>query len=130
VRTQSIAALFVAVLTVSGCDKWDDAKAQVRAHLKDPDSATWRNLRNIGPNVICGEVNAKNSLGGYTGFEPFMLDGSLVFIGTSSAESVDIKSCCAYLDSLTQNSPTAPVPEISALRAGNGTCTVMRPALF
>ena len=39
----------------------------VKANLKDPDSAEFRNQRGM-----CGEVNAKNSFGGYNGFKRFM----------------------------------------------------------
>lgn len=46
--------------------------AGVKASLKDPGSAEFRWLparREDG--VYCGMVNARNSLGGYTGFTPF-----------------------------------------------------------
>ncbi|WP_149720978.1 hypothetical protein [Alcaligenes faecalis] len=39
----------------------------VTAKLKDPDSAQFRNQKGI-----CGEVNAKNSFGGMTGYTRFM----------------------------------------------------------
>lgn len=43
--------------------------------LKDADSAKFKNVRlGIGENknIICGEVNAKNGFGGYSGFFTFM----------------------------------------------------------
>ena len=48
--------------------------------LKDPGSAQWdRVLRARRPNVrgepadvVCGYVNAKNAMGGYVGFKPFV----------------------------------------------------------
>ena len=43
----------------------------VKAKLKDPDSAQFRNLQYTPP-FVCGEVNAKNSFGGYNGFERFI----------------------------------------------------------
>lgn len=47
----------------------------VKSKLKDPESAMFRNVRlvkyDIG-HVYCGEVNAKNSYGGYTGFSMFV----------------------------------------------------------
>ncbi len=49
----------------------------VRYHLKDPESARFRNVRakirnaKIGDGVVCGEVNSKNSYGGYIGFKRF-----------------------------------------------------------
>jgi hypothetical protein len=40
--------------------------------LKDPMSAQVRHLRpGKYPESVCGEVNAKNSMGGYVGFVPF-----------------------------------------------------------
>ena len=55
------------------------AREAVRAQLKDPSSAIFRNVRKDGSGY-CGEVNAKNSYGGYAGFEAFYafkpVDGS------------------------------------------------------
>lgn len=49
----------------------------VAQQLKDPDSAKFRNLEAFdgeqGRVVVCGEVNAKNSFGGYTGFQLFFV---------------------------------------------------------
>lgn len=47
------------------------AMVWVKAKLKDPDSAQFRNLQYTPP-FVCGEVNAKNSFGGYNGFERFI----------------------------------------------------------
>ncbi|MGK9155447.1 hypothetical protein [Acinetobacter radioresistens] len=43
------------------------AKEFVKASLKDPASAQFRSQKGF-----CGEVNAKNSFGGYTGFKRFI----------------------------------------------------------
>ena len=67
--------------------------------LKDPGSAQFRNLyfgydKRFG-NALCGEVNAKNSYGGYTGFSPFAVSdlplngGSRVVIKNSEGSSTD-----------------------------------------
>lgn len=41
--------------------------------LLDPESAQLRMLkRGVDAGVICGEINAKNRLGGYAGFEIFI----------------------------------------------------------
>lgn len=59
---------------------------EVQAHLKDPDSAHFQSLHYY-PSVflgkhgekvtiaatLCGEVNAKNSYGGYTGYHSFYI---------------------------------------------------------
>jgi hypothetical protein len=59
------------------------AQKNVRDKLKDPDSANFRNVElhagakpEAGSVYVCGEVNSKNSYGGYVGFRPFM---TLVF---------------------------------------------------
>ena len=55
----------------------ETARDQVKYEMKDPGSAQFRNMRVYsfsGPGggyVVCGEVNGKNSMGGYAGFQPF-----------------------------------------------------------
>lgn len=47
----------------------------VRGGLKDPDSAQFKMppINEDGaPDIYCGQVNAKNSYGGYAGYVPFM----------------------------------------------------------
>jgi hypothetical protein len=51
-------------------------RAALEDRLKDADSAKFRALKYLasespGSWAMCGEVNAKNSYGGYSGFEPF-----------------------------------------------------------
>lgn len=51
------------------------AKKAVARSLKDPGSAQFRNVRVVPygeGSVICGEVNGKNSYGGYVGFKSFV----------------------------------------------------------
>jgi hypothetical protein len=56
----------------------------VRKRLKDPSSAEFRNVRfndADGTPVVCGEVNSKNSYGGYGGFQRFVASSDvLVFL--------------------------------------------------
>ena len=41
--------------------------------MKDPASAQWRNeVLSADNKTLCGEVNAKNSMGGYVGFKPYI----------------------------------------------------------
>ena len=52
----------------------------VQATLTDPESAQFRGVRRSGSaSFTCGEVNAKNRMGGYVGFTPFMVaaDGAV-----------------------------------------------------
>ena len=68
-------------LVLAGCGPSADekmiveGKAAVASHLRDPGSATFRNLTLFKPTTLCGEVNAKNGFGGYAGFEAFVYDG-------------------------------------------------------
>ena len=53
-------------------------QAAIRNKLVDPDSAQFRSLqaerrkdRSDNTYTVCGEVNARNRMGGYNGFQPF-----------------------------------------------------------
>lgn len=51
------------------------AKVNVANSLKDPGSAQFKNVHLVNyldGSVVCGEINAKNSYGGYVGFSPFV----------------------------------------------------------
>lgn len=53
------------------------AKRAVPHRLKDPESAKFRDITAVevgGTIVVCGQVNAKNAMGGYTGFKRFIWD--------------------------------------------------------
>lgn len=55
------------------------SKDAVGVKLKDADSARYRNVAFYsggGTPVVCGEVNARNSFGGYSGYERFIAAGS------------------------------------------------------
>lgn len=53
--------------------KIEALKKVIGATLKDPDSSQFRGLfLNPSKTALCGEVNAKNSYGGYVGFRPFV----------------------------------------------------------
>jgi hypothetical protein len=57
-----------------------EARGVVAAGLKDPASAQFKsvqarnvhNLRGEPMQVVCGQVNAKNSFGGFAGFSPWI----------------------------------------------------------
>jgi hypothetical protein len=51
------------------------AQENVKSILKDPDSATFRNM--VGS---CGEVNSKNGFGAYTGFKRFMAPTPILIV--------------------------------------------------
>lgn len=56
------------------------AKEAVKLILKDPESAQFRNLRLDIVDQVCGEVNARNGYGGYTGFKLFHVVNDKAFI--------------------------------------------------
>lgn len=51
----------------------------VLAHLKDPGSAMFRNVA-MGKLAVCGEVNSKNSFGGFGGYQRFVASASMVVL--------------------------------------------------
>lgn len=54
---------------------------KVAATLKDPSSAQFRNINLVErTTTLCGEVNAKNSFGGYVGFRPFVASEQAAFV--------------------------------------------------
>lgn len=58
-----------------------EMQVRVKAQLKDPGSAQFRNTRvsrRAGSPVVCGEVNSNNSMGGKSGFQRFVAAGSII----------------------------------------------------
>lgn len=57
----------------------NEAMTKIKSVLKDPDSAKFQNLEIVtnskSQESVCGEVNARNSFGGYTGFSKFSYTG-------------------------------------------------------
>lgn len=65
----------VAIVLLTACTSEEqreaDAVKKIAAQdMKDPSSAQFRNLK-IRLASLCGEINAKNSFGAYTGFKRF-----------------------------------------------------------
>ncbi|MGE2346598.1 hypothetical protein [Enterobacter asburiae] len=80
----------------------DAAKSLIRDVMKDPESTQFKSVRTVknslGENYVCGEVNSKNSYGGYVGFKPFayksgkyVIDGS--YTSADDLEFFSISSC-------------------------------------
>lgn len=59
-----------------------DAEIALKNFLKDPDSAQIRNQHGF-----CGEVNSKNSFGGYTGFKRFIASSAIVAVEGENMDS-------------------------------------------
>jgi hypothetical protein len=78
----------------------EKGQSSVRSRLKDPASAQFRNSvvkRTSGTPVVCGEVNSRNSFGGFSGFKRFVSAGrsDLTFLEeqVSDFETVWAKMC-------------------------------------
>lgn len=70
------------------------AKKAVADALKDPASAQFREVTfKESTRAVCGEVNGKNSYGGYVGFTPFAYEESgIVHLVPTSISSADFDS--------------------------------------
>ncbi|WP_286434742.1 hypothetical protein ACDW34_09275 [Acinetobacter piscicola] len=79
-----VLSLLVAGVLLTGCSKTEnEAKEAVLMSLKDPDSAQFQNVKGY-----CGEVNSKNSYGGYVGFKRFIsIDGSVLLENSEDVDS-------------------------------------------
>lgn len=76
-------------------------KSKVLDSLKDPESAQFKNLRLVkgeGGEALCGEVNAKNSYGGYIGFSQFGVTEKL--LKNSSSNVILLNSGGDYVASI------------------------------
>lgn len=62
------------------------AESLVKQTLKDPSSADFRNSRTLNNGAVCGQVNAKNSFGAYTGFRNFIQKDSIVLVDDGSGD--------------------------------------------
>ena len=80
-RCQIVATFIGAIssLLISGCNpRIRDAERLVSYDLYDPQSAQFREIEH-GEGFVCGQYNAKNKMGGYTGYRGFMVkDGVAV----------------------------------------------------
>ena len=58
-------------LLASGCDNRSDMEEAVAYDLIDPSSAQFREVRQTDDGTWCGQVNGKNRMGAYTGYNDF-----------------------------------------------------------
>lgn len=81
------------------------AQAAARDQLTDPDSTEFRDLyfhKYFGMQVMCGELNSRNRMGGYVGFRPFYvypggsLSTAVLFHVGSSRTFTDITDACGH----------------------------------
>jgi hypothetical protein len=74
----------------------EDLKRMVMNSLNDPNSAEFKNLQHIEGKALCGQVNAKNSYGGYVGFKAFVADSQGVYWAGDSSTEAEIGSRSAH----------------------------------
>ncbi len=80
--------MFFAISNASAQDQVDTpvikaAKDAISKDMKDPNSTQFRDIKQYKYgtfDVVCGEVNAKNSYGAYTGFKPFVVIDKAPFL--------------------------------------------------
>lgn len=68
------------------------ARVLMRRRMKDPESAQFSDVmvvRASGKPIVCGDVNAKNSFGGYTGRKGFVMPKGGVPIGEEDLPQKD-----------------------------------------
>jgi hypothetical protein len=84
---------FVSLAFLTGCN--NAAEEAVRRELVDPDSAQFREVKTCSgdPNISTGEVNGKNRMGAYTGFEPFFVEGGRVFFAATDGFVAAMNKC-------------------------------------
>jgi hypothetical protein len=68
--------------------------------VRDPSSASFRNVfiqkrvNKYGIHItVCGEMNARNGYGGLAGFQPFIITGDKVYVGTALG-SIGVGEMC------------------------------------
>ncbi|SEM50885.1 Sporulation related domain-containing protein [Pseudomonas sp. ok272] len=99
-----IFAAGVVLVALAGCDVTQDmavdkGQDMVASTLKDPDSAKFQRVFMVEEKVIgdahygvlCGEVNSKNSLGGFTGFKRFVASFNYSKKGTVGVSYVTLE---------------------------------------
>lgn len=108
----ALALIAAAIVTSHATDPLDgvmywpsyhQGQQAVMAQTNDPESVRFRDLyfnKHNGAQYLCGDVNARNRMGGYVGFVPFWVllsdarpEDSLVEIGTNPA-FMDIAENC------------------------------------
>lgn len=101
----------VFMVALEGCDGGPDhrpattakvAKKQIADRFKDPDSVLFRKMSmDAEGKHLCGELNAKNGFGAYTGYEPFRADiegvGAQVKVGTILTNTQELERISAAI---------------------------------
>jgi hypothetical protein len=84
-------------IALAGCESSSivEAKKHIESELKDPSSAQYRQVREFSGSLVCGEYNAKNSMGGYVGFKSFIfVSATGNYISEANASEEDQSILC------------------------------------
>lgn len=105
--------VLIVVVAVAGAYGWrwyliQELRKPILAELTDPDSAKFRNEKLVSPwtleeSTLCGEVNARNKMGGYVGYVPFTVDiynGAALSVGGDKFTDEYNKALAATCDPL------------------------------
>jgi hypothetical protein len=70
--------VLVSLLSITSCgnagsDRIDYIKGKIEGMVIDSESIQYRNINLYRGGAVCGEINAKNRLGGYAGFRYFVV---------------------------------------------------------
>lgn len=89
----------VATLLLAGCADHanEDAQAFIAGQLKDPASAQFQKVQSLehdGTLLSCGQVNAKNAMGGYVGFTDYMLWQGRTRFANDNDRPLALRQCC------------------------------------
>ncbi len=105
----TVALVALAAASGYGWTHWlpvHKAEQEVRKQLRDPESARFEHVKVYpGNNAACGLVNARNSMGGYTGARFFVLMNGVLTLEPERASDGDsterqIADTLKYLDFL------------------------------
>jgi hypothetical protein len=91
VMNQGMFAALAVTVILAGCGKSavEDAHELVKSVLTDPESAAFEGEQvhaNGSKLAVCGKVNAKNKMGGYVGFQRYIVaDGAVTIMTEENA---------------------------------------------
>lgn len=94
-----IAFFLLLSLSLTACKNqaYEKVQSAVREKLNDPESAQFRLITpsKVDPSgdTFCGEVNAKNAMGGYVGYRAFVvMDGKVLAMAGRSMSFEDVEA--------------------------------------
>jgi hypothetical protein len=92
----------IAIAALAGCGNGDinTARETLKKTLNDGDSAKFRDekvlyMASTHDKIVCGEFNAKNLMGAYTGFHPYVVEGIDTTPFAKFKDQGDVKITCS-----------------------------------